>query len=360
LQAGEEMNKKDPKKIAAAMARKDSLTPKDRSSIARHAALARHNKNMPKAIAEGELKIGELVLSCAVLDDASNTRVLTQNAFLKAIGRHPFAPGGTGSAIDQTAPFLRAKNLFPFISDELVRSSTPIQFLPRNPTSGADGVGYGYGARLLPDVCWVYQDAFAAGKLLPNQIHIGEACRAFLKQLTNYAIEDLVDDATGYADIRKRKALDRIIEKYVREDAQPYAKLFDIEFYRNIYRLNGWDFDPAKSARPGVIGHWTNDIYDRLAPGVKMALHKRVKRNVSGKPTQKLTQYLTKEEGKPEMLRLLEGVIVAMKLSDTWIDFQEKLDRLYPRFGDTIQIPYNDAPRILKKPTLTNGLMRPS
>lgn len=334
-------------------ARAESLSKEARSAIARHAALSRHKKDMPKAIAEGDLKIGELILSCAVLDDDANTRVLTQNAFLKAIGRHPFAPGGTGSAIDQTAPFLRAKNLSPFISSDLVRSTTPIQFLPRNPTSGANGVGYGYSARLLPDVCWVYQDALAAGKLLPNQMHIGEACRAFLKQLTNHAIEDLVDEATGYADIRKRKALDRIIERYVRQDAQPYAKMFDIEFYRNIYRLNGWEFDPEKTARPGVIGHWTNDIYDRLAPGVKNELHKRVKRNDRGKPTQKLTQYLTKEEGKPEMRRLLEGVVVAMRLSDDWLDFQSKLDRLYPRFGDTLQLPFNDAPRLPKKSSPT-------
>lgn len=334
---------------AGGLARAQAMTPEERSAQARRAALARHRKDMPRAIAEGDLKIGDLLLSCAVLDDEENTRVLTQNAFLKAIGRHPFASGGTGSAIDKNAPFLRAKNLSPFISKELVRSTTPIQYLPRNPTAGAGGVGYGYSARLLPDVCWVYQDALTAGKLLPSQRHIGEACRQFLKQLTNYAIEDLVDEATGYADLRKRKALDRIIERYVRQEAQPYAKMFDIEFYRNIFRLNGWEFDPEKTARPGVIGHWTNDIYDRLAPGVRDELHKRVKRNAQGRPTQKLTQYLTPEEGKPEMRRLLEGVIVAMKLSDTWPEFQNKLDRLYPRFGDTLQLALDDTPRLPKK-----------
>ena len=33
-------------------------------------------------------------------------------------------------------------------------------------------------------MCWVYQDAMAAGKLLPSQMHIGEAAKAFLKALT--------------------------------------------------------------------------------------------------------------------------------------------------------------------------------
>ncbi len=323
------------------LARAGSMTPTERSAIARRAALTRHRKDLPRAIAEGELIIGGVILSCAVLDDENNTRVLTQNAFLKAIGRHPFAPGGSGSAIDDTAPFLRANNLKPFISDDLVRSTKPLLYLPRNPTAGAGGVGYGFSAMLLPQVCWVYQDALTAGKLLKSQLHIGEESRKFLKALTNYAIEDLVDEATGFADQKKRRALDKIIEKYVRQDAQKWALMFDIEFYRQIYRLNGWPFDPAKTGRPGVIGTWTNDIYDRLAPGIRPELHRRVKRNSQGKPTQKLSQYLTDEDGKPEMRRLLEGVIVAMKLSTEWTDFKLKLDMLYPKFGATMQLPFD-------------------
>lgn len=331
-------------------ARAKALTKAQRSAIARRAALARHNKDLPKAVAEGNLKIGDLVLGCAVLDDDKNTRVLTQNAFLKAIGRHPFASGGSGSSIDETAPFLRANNLKPFISEDLLRSTKPRLYLPRNPTAGLGGIGYGYPASLLPDVCWVYQDALTAGKLLKGQAHIGEACRAFLKALTNYAIEDLVDEATGFADLKKRRAIDKIIERYVEKEAQPWVKMFDLEFYRQIYRLNGWEFDPDKSARPGVVGHWTNDIYDRLAPGVRAELHRRVRRNEKGKPIQKLTQLLTLEEGRPELRRLLEGVIVAMKLSDDWESFKGKLDSLYPRFGDTIAMPLNGGEYRLPKP----------
>ena len=330
-------------------ARARKLSPEQRSAIARRAALARHKSDMPKAIAEGDLKIGDIILSCAVLDDEKNTRVLTQNAFLRAMGRHPFASGGTGSAIDNTAPFLRPKNIRPFVSEDLERSSKPILFLPRNPTAGAGGVAYGYPATLLPDVCWAYTDAMNAGKLLASQVHIGDACRSFLKALTNYAIEDLVDEATGFADLRKRRAIDKIIERYVAKEAQPYAKMFDLEFYRQIYRLKDWEFDPESNARPGVIGHYTNDIYKRLAPGVKEELHRRVKRNASGRPTQKLSQHLNKEEGKPEMRRLLEGVIVAMKLSDHWDDFKAKLDLLYPRFDETPLLPMELPARSIPK-----------
>ncbi|MNL28798.1 P63C domain protein [compost metagenome] len=180
-----------------------------------------------------------------------------------------------------------------------------------------------------------------AGKLLPSQEHIGRAARDFLKALTNHAIDDLVDLATGFEDMRKRRAINKIIDQYVEKAARPWVKLFDLSFYRHIYRLNGWDFDPENTARPGIIGTWTNDIYDRLAPGVRQALHDRVRRNAKGRPTQKLTQLLTPEEGRPAMERLLEGVILLMRMSTNWGEFKLKLDEYYPKYGDTIQLPFD-------------------
>jgi hypothetical protein len=335
---------KDAKKVAAAEARASSLSASDRSAIARKAALARYGKELPRAIAEGFL-FGDARFPCAVLDDVDNTRVLTQEGFLIAIGRAGKAKGGEGASVDGKPAFLRANNLEPFISNELLGSTTPIEFIPRK-SPGYQGRAFGYQARLLPDVCWVYQDALAAGKLLPSQEHIGHSSRVFLKALTNRAIEDLVDQATGFDDIRKRDAIWRIIEKYVRKDALPWVRMFDVEFYRQIYRLNDWPFDPDNTARPGVIGHWTNDIYDRLAPGVLGALHGRVPRDAKGRLTTKLTRFLTKEEGKPRLRELLEGVKALMKISRNWTEFMDRLDIAYPRFGDTLPLPFLDAPRL--------------
>lgn len=317
-------------------ARAKALTSEERSAIARRAALARHNKGLPKAIAEGFLIIGNLRIACAVLED--ETRVLTQEGFLTAIGRAGKAKGGEGAGVDGKPAFLRAKNLEPFISNELVASTAAVEFIPlRGP--GYQGRAFGYRARLLPDVCWVYQDAMVAGKLLQKQEHIGQAARNFLKALTNHAIDDLVDMATGFEDMRKRRAINKIIDQYVEKAARPWVKMFNLDFYRHIYRLNGWAFDPENTARPGVVGTWTNDIYDRLAPGVRQALHDRVKRNAKGRPTQKLTQLLTPEDGKPALERLLEGVILLMRMSTDWQSFKQKLDEYYPRFGDTLQLP---------------------
>lgn len=330
----------EEKQSKGGVARAKSLSAEERSAIARRAALARYNKNLPKAVAEGAIIIGTMKIACAVLDDAENTRVLTQEGFLTAIGRAGKAKGGEGATVDGMPAFLRAANLKPFISQDLIASTTPLEFVPlRGP--GYQGKAFGYKATVLPDVCWVYQDAMLAGKLLPSQSHIGSACRDFLKALTNHAINDLVDLATGFEDMRKRRAINKIIDQYVEKAAQPWVKMFDLNFYRHIYRLNGWSFDPQNTAKPGVVGHWTNDIYDRLAPGVREAMHARVKRNANGKPTQKLTQYLTPEEGKPALEKLLEGVILLMRMSSTWQDFKEKLDEYYPRFDETLQLPFH-------------------
>lgn len=338
---------KDLAKVNAALARRDKLSPERRSEIARNAALTRHGKGLPKAIAEGTLVIGNLRIACAVLED--ETRVLTQEGFLTAIGRAGKAKGGEGAGVDGKPAFLRAKNLEPFISNDLLASTTPLEFVPlRGP--GYQGRAFGYRARMLPDVCWVYQDAMVAGKLLPSQAHIGAACRDFLRALTNHAIDDLVDLATGFEDMRKRRAINKIIDQYVEKEARPWVKMFDLSFYRHIYRLNGWDFDPENTARPGVVGTWTNDIYERLAPGVREALHARVRRNHKGKPTQKLTQLLTPEEGKPALERLLEGVILLMRMSTTWAEFRHKLDEYYPRFNDTRQLPFSGGTYSLPPP----------
>lgn len=319
-------------------ARAQKLSAADRSAIARKAALTRH-RNLPYAIAQGTLVIGDMRIQCAVLDDShGNARVLTQEGFLTAIGRAGKAKGGEGAAGDGKPAFLRAQNLLPFISEDLLNASQSIEFVPL--LGGYQGRAFGYKANLLPEVCWVYQDAMMAGALLPSQKHIGGAARLFLKALTNHAIDDLVDAATGFEDVRKRRAIDRIIEKYVELEARPWVKMFDLDFYRQIYRLNGWEFDPESTARPGVIGKWTNDIYDRLAPGVRQTLQNRVKRNASGRPTQKMTQYLTPDEGKPRLRELLEGVKLLMRMSSTWDEFRLKLDEFYPRHDATPMLPF--------------------
>jgi len=57
-----------------------------------------------KATHVGDLVIGSITIPCAVLEDG--TRVLTQEGFLKAIGRSGKPAAGRGSQFEELAPFL--------------------------------------------------------------------------------------------------------------------------------------------------------------------------------------------------------------------------------------------------------------
>lgn len=340
-------NEKNPKKVAAAKARAQALSPEHRSAISRNAALTRHGKGLVRAVAEGDLILGDARLQCAVLDDVYNTRVLTQEGFLTTIGRAGKAKGGEGASVDGRPAFLRAKNLLPFISSELEESTTPIEFVPlRSP--GYQGRAFGYRADILPSVCWVYNDAMTAGKLLPSQTHIGQACRALLKSLTNHAIEDLVDKATGFEDMKKMAAIYKMLDACISKEKLSYVKMFDIDFYRQIYRLNGWRFDPESNARPGVIGKWTNDIYDRIAPGFGDVVRSMVKRNEAGRPTEKMTQYMTPKDGKRRLNEMIEAVKALMRVSKEWPGFMDLLDVAYPRFDTVPLLPFKELPKLTK------------
>jgi P63C domain len=61
----------------------------------------------------------------------------------------------------------------------------------------------------------------------------------------------LVDEATGDQDFRQRDALAKILEKFVAKELRSWAKTFPAEFYKQIYRLNGWSYT-ENSGRPGA------------------------------------------------------------------------------------------------------------
>ena len=120
-------------------ARDESLSPERKSEIARAGAIARWNKHLPQAEYEGDFRLGDIEISCAVLPNG--TRIITQAAFLRTLGRSRSPKAGTGvlSTIDELPFFQQADALKPFISEELAMSTNPIFYRTK---SGGKGVGY--------------------------------------------------------------------------------------------------------------------------------------------------------------------------------------------------------------------------
>ena len=325
-------------KAKGGRARAERLTPEERREIARKAARARWAEDVSEAVcgsADQPLTIGNAEIECYVLQDG--TRVLTQASFLRALGRHPKA-NVRREGEERVPAILQGKALKPFISDEILEKSRPITF--RLPTGGRAS---GYNAELLPAVCEIYLAAREAGDLPKNQEHVAKQAEILVRGLARVGIIALVDEATGYQEVRARDALAQILEAFIAKELQAYIRTFPEDFYREMFRLRGLDFPQATVQRPQYFGHLTNDIvYKRLAPGVLDELRKVTPRDEKGRRRHKYFQRLTENVGYPKLREHLGSVVTLMKLSRDWQDFQIKLDQIHPRVGDTIALPLDD------------------
>ena len=124
----------------------------------------------------------------------------------------------------------------------------------------------------------------------------------------------LVDEATRYQETRDREALQEFLDKYLLAERAKWAKRFPDAFYREIFRLRGWQWQGMKINRPQVVGHYTNDIvWDRLAPGVREELEQINPKMRKGDRRAKHHQWLTYDIGHPALQKHLTGVITLMK-----------------------------------------------
>ena len=280
------------------------------------------------------LVIGNIEIECYVLED--ETRVLSQGGFLLAIGRSRTPTAGKGG-VDKTPAFLAANNLKPLVSNELLSSTRPIVFRPPD-----RGQAHGYDARLLPQVCEVYLKARDAGVLLPSQRHIAERADIVMRGLATVGVVALVDEATGYQEIRSQRALATILEKFIARELQPWTRTFPYEFYQQIFRLKGWP-GPQGVKRPSVIGHYTNDVvYARLAPGVLDELRNKNPVKPSGRRRAMHHQWFTPDIGNPKLKEHLAAVIALMRAAANWSSFQRMLNRAFPKEGQNIPLPLED------------------
>ena len=322
-------------------ARAEALSDERRVVIARKAAEARWA--IPVETHEGELDIGGIKILCHVLSDG--TRLVSQEGMNRGLGRRgrPKAKHGENRGL-QLPVFLQANNLQTFIPQDNVDVFKPIRFKRRS--GGAYSVGY--KAEILPKTCHIFLDAKEARKLVQSQFATAARCKILARGFSEVGIIALVDEATGYQYDRARNALAQILEHFISKELQAWTKTFPLEFYQELFRLKNWPFNPKTMQGPRAIAQYTNDIiYRRLAPGVLDEL--RAKNPViQGRRKHKHFQWLTGDVGHPKLLAHLEGVKILMKESDTWQQFQAKLDKYYPIIETTelgLVLPHMPKPK---------------
>jgi hypothetical protein len=324
---------KDVTKSHGGLARAAKLTPDKRSEIARTAAAARWG--IQKATHRGVITIGDTTIPCAVLDDGS--RVVTENGITNAIlGSRSGASKRLKKTLNEAgahAPlFLAPERLKSFISKEMIDG-------PLKPVTYIDGkkTVVGFDATILPTACEIWLRARDAGVLQEQQKDKAQRAEILMRGLAHIGIVALVDEATGYQEVRDKLALQAILDKFLAKELAAWAKRFPDEFYQQMFRLKGWPFNPLSVARPGVVGRYTVDvIYERLAPGLVEELERLNPKTESGARRSRHHQWLTTDVGHIALAQHLHAVIGFMRACSTWEEFIEMLDKAFPKRGHTI------------------------
>lgn len=319
------------------LASRAKMTPEQRSEAASKAAKAKVElSRLPQATHEGSIVIGDVTIPCAVLPDGR--RLLTQSGVMQALGRSRQAKGREYYDSDVNLPaFLTAKNLKPFISNDLEVTSSQVEFRMQ---SGIKA--FGYPAELLPKVCDVYLNAADAGDLTHTQQHIAAKAMVLMRGLAHVGIIALVDEATGFQKDRAKDALAQILEKFVAKELQPWVKTFPADYYEQLFRLYNLPFPPEGKPqwRPSFIGNITNSVvYDRLAPELLPELKKMASK---AEKKARLHQCLTNDIGHPKLREHLASIVTLLKISKSPDQFRQLVDQVHSKFGETYSMDFNE------------------
>lgn len=297
------------------------MTKEERSESARKAALARWGgSDIPVSEYAGELIIGELTLDCAVLPDGR--RLITQKSIMSALGRSERQ--GRRSRNDNRPPFIEANNLSPYVGPKLQEMMEQVEYRVR----GISGSRTGYPADIIPEVCEVYLDARKEGVLSKTQLPAAESAEILVRGLARVGITALVDEATGYQEKRAEDELRRLLEQYVSEEHRPWMKQFPQSFFKQVYRLHGWEFLPSNHKHPGYVGKFINrTVYEVLPEGILGGLQKANPTIKPGQRARKHHQHIREGQPSDHLTDQIKSTITLMEVSET----KEEFWRLFKR-----------------------------
>lgn len=265
---------------------------------------------------EGIIRLGDFSTTCYILDDGR--RVLSNREMQRALNMVDESPEGKPTSGTRLDRHLNQKSLEPFIyKDKGLDHYDPIDCYKGNKKIS------GYEATILLDICDAFLEARKYISLSSRQAIIAEQCITLVKAFSRVGLIALIDEATGYQYDREKDALQKLINAYVSEELRPWAYTFGENYYKEIFRLRGWDFTVSGiKKRPSIVGKYTNTfIYEELPKGVLEELKKRTPKNESGDYAARFHQSLTSDTGYIALKFQLNSVTSLMEAADNWEDF---------------------------------------
>ena len=281
----------------------------------------------------GELDLAGIKIPCYVLEDG--TRVLSGRGMQEALNMVDDNGKTSGHRILR---YLSQKTLKPFIfKDKGLGHFNPLTCYDGNKKIN------GYEATVLVDICDAFLEARKHIKLSSRQAIIADQCEILVRAFARLGIIALVDEATGYQHDREQDELQKILKAYISEELLPWQKRFPDIFYKELFRLNGWDYtikDIRK--RPGIIGKWTNElIYKQLPKGVLEELKAKTPKSQKGNNTARLHQSLSEDIGNPALSTQITQTITLFKISDNMQQMWQQFEKLKSRQCGQLSLPFD-------------------
>ena len=318
------------------IARANKLTPERRSQIARKGGEARHSQ-FPKATHKGILKVADREIRCFVLDDGR--RVISGRGMTTAIGMKGRGQGMARISTHKMLEGLENNKL-------LLAIQSPIKFTGGSPQR--DVPSDGFEATVLQDLCETILQARDSELLKTEQEkRYGQYADVLIRSFARVGIIALVDEATGYQDVRPKEALQAYLETIISKELASWVKKFPDEFYENIYKLKGWIWPGMGKNRYSVVGKYTRDlVFERIAPGLLPELERLSPKNEKGQRPNKLHQWLTEDIGDPMLSQHMHSLVMLQRLALAngygWLRFVKMVDQVMPRRGDTFELPLTE------------------
>ena len=283
---------------------------------------------------EGILDLAGIEIPCYVLDDG--TRILSGRKMQEAL-KIVDVEDGKQTAGTRLNRYLEQKTLEPFIC----KGREQDHFKPIICYRGTQKIN-GYEATLLADLCDAFLEARKHISLSPRQTIIAEQCEVLIRAFAKVGITALVDEATGYQYEREKDELQQILRKYISEELLPWQKRFPDIFYKELFRLNGWDYTvKGIQKRPGVVGTWTNKlVYEQLPQGVLDELRNNVPKSETGNPTARFHQLLTDDIGSPHLTAQINQIVTLFQLSDNMQEMWNNFQKLKLRQSGQLDLPF--------------------
>lgn len=327
---------KDKKKVKAALARKNALTPEERRDIAKKAAVARWGERPLKATHRGSFKdeFG-IDVECYVLDDEQKTAVISKRGMGLTLGM-----GESGSVF---TTFINRNRMVDFVGSELSEKiAKPLVFQAMSSGAALPTPAHGYDVTILIDVCKAILDADAAGVMRKSDQHIVKQARIILNASAKAGIKNLVYALAGY-DATRAEVI-AAFKFFVREEAREYEKEFPDQLYREWYRL--YELKQLGRNRPWkfkalTIGH----VYRPLANsnGKILQLTRDQKAKAEEGKNKSLHQFLS-EVGVKALRTHLGRLLGIAEVSATSDEYERHVERI---FGTQLEFDLGADPQPL-------------